>query len=251
MVLRIAMPSPTSRLYQPARGALDKIVGQPAFPDGRALFKSFGDDWQILYCRGTDVATLVAERVADVGLTGYDMIAETAAGRRPAPVIHSLAPARTSYVCLLLPPERTHVSRIYTEYPNLTRAWCRHSLAFRDPDVISLHGSLEGVVALDKESAGVILVTSGETATANGLTRCVPLLATDLCLVSYEATPQAVLGRAGLQSPTPLELPDFCRESAALHELLRCRPATSSANALCPADEGRTAAGHSLSAHAR
>jgi ATP phosphoribosyltransferase len=229
--LRIAVPSPTSRLYPVASKVLERLLGKRTLPVGRTLLTSLGDASLLVYCRGTDVSTLVALGVADIGLTGYDMVAETVAGGRPTPMIRSLAPARTSYVCLLMPEDRGHVSRIYTEYPNLTRAWLRCSRTFRDADVITVHGSLEGIVALDGQSAGVLLVTSGETANANGLDRCMPLLATDLCLISYGSAANCLSG-VDTESLTTLELPRFCLEPAALHGLLRRRRTAGTAHAV-------------------
>ncbi|MGD0560080.1 MAG: hypothetical protein ABSA93_34575 [Streptosporangiaceae bacterium] len=242
MPMRIAVPSPTSRLYSVTSVALGRLLSQQAAPRGRRLLESLPGGSQLVYCRGTDVATLVALGVADVGLTGYDMVAETAAGGGPVPEMRSLAPARASYVCLLMPENRARVSRIYTEYPNLTRAWLGHSRMFRGAEVVTLHGSLEGVVALDDQSAGVLLVTSGETARANGLDRCLPLMATDLCLIFYDATAQSLGGIAGLESLALLELPAFCRATAALHGLLRRRQATRPAYAFAQVGESRPAA---------
>jgi ATP phosphoribosyltransferase len=179
MPLRIAVPSPTSRLYGVAAEALNRLLGAPTAPHGRVLLESLADGSQLVYCRGTDVGVLVALGVADVGLTGYDMITEAAANGRPTPAIRSLAPARTSYVCVVKPERRTHVTRIYTEYPYLTRAWLSRAHMFGDAEVVTLHGAIEGVIALDDQSAGVILVTSGETAQANGLDMCLPLMATE------------------------------------------------------------------------
>jgi ATP phosphoribosyltransferase len=247
--LRIAVPSPTSRLYPVASKALEELLGKRTPLVGRTLLTSLGDGSLLVYCRGTDVSTLVALGVADIGLTGYDMVAETVAGGRSAPIIRSLAPARTSYVCLLMPEERGHISRIYTEYPNLTRAWLRCSRTFRDADVITVHGSLEGVVALDGQSAGVLLVTSGETANANGLDRCVPLLATDLCLISYGSAASCFSG-IDPKSLTMLELPRFCLEPAALHGLLRRRRTAGTAHAVASPGKGRTAAHRLLHEHA-
>jgi ATP phosphoribosyltransferase len=161
-----------------AARALDKALERPIGPHGRVLLESLADGSQLVYCRGTDVGALVALGAADIGLTGYDMIAETVAGGRPAPTIRSLAPARTSFVCLAKPERRTHVTRIYTEYPHLTHAWLSCARTFGDAEVVTLHGSIEGIVAVDDQSAGVLLVTSGETAQANGLDMCLPLLAT-------------------------------------------------------------------------
>ena len=178
--------------------------------------------------------------MADIGLTGYDMIAETVTGGTPAPVIWSLAPARTSYVCVLAPQRRTRVTRIYTEYPHLTQAWLRRSRLFGRADIVTLHGSIEGVVALDDQSAGVLLVTSGETAQANGLDMCLPLVATDLCLVAYrqaleEVAESSILGRLDLDTLPILELPEFCRVSA-LHGPLLHRLAQAGTGACPPPD---------------
>jgi hypothetical protein len=139
-----------------------------------------------------------------------------------------------------MPKRRSHISRIYTEYPNLTRAWLRYSRTFRDAEVVTLHGSLEGVVATDDESAGVLLVTSGETTRANGLDMCLSLLATDLCLISYNSAADGFLG-VSLAPPAPLELPGFCREPTALHGLLRRRQPARQTHALTQAGKNRTA----------
>jgi ATP phosphoribosyltransferase len=256
MPLRIAVPSPTSRLYPVAAEALGTLLGRPIQPHGRALVDSLPDGTRVVYCRGTDVGVLVALGVADVGLTGYDMIAETTAGGRPTPAIHSLAPARTSYVCVLKPEGRTRITRVYTEYPHLTQAWLTHSRTLYGVEVVTLHGSIEGVVAHDNESAGVLLVTSGETARANGLDTCLPLLATDLCLVTRSGQRGFLGGLGGLggldiDSLSALELAAFCREIP-LHGSLLPRPyRAGTAYAIAQADQGRTATCHALRPHPR
>ena len=101
MPVRIAIPSPTSRLYPVTSMALGRLLGQQTAPDGRQLLRSLSDGSRVVYCRGTDVAALVALGVADVGLTGYDMVAETVAGGRPAPEMRSLAPARETQTTAL------------------------------------------------------------------------------------------------------------------------------------------------------
>lgn len=213
MPMRIAMPSPTSRLYSVAAEALNELLGTRTAPHGRVLLESLADGSQLVYCRGTDVGVIVALGVADVGLTGYDMIAEARASVGPTLMIRSLAPARTSYVCLVKPQRRADIKRIYTEYPCLTHAWLNHAHMFDDVEIVTLHGSIEGVVALDDHSAGVFLVTSGETAQANGLDMCLPLLATDLCLVTHGDL-SGRLGTLNIDSLATLELPAFCRETA-------------------------------------
>lgn len=245
MPLRIAVPSPTSRLYGVAAEALSSLLGTPIAPHGRVLLESLADGSQLVYCRGTDVGVLVALGVVDVGLTGYDMIAEATANGRPTPTIRSLAPARTSYVCVVKPERRRRVTRIYTEYPYLTRAWLSRARVFGGADVVTLHGSTEGIIALDHESAGVILVTSGETAQANGLDMCLPLIATDLCLVTY-GEPTLRLGGLNIGALATLGLPDFCREIALYGSIFCCSTPPRPAHALGETDEDRTATGRPL-----
>jgi ATP phosphoribosyltransferase len=212
------------------------------------LLDSLPDGPQLVYCRGTDVGVLLALGVVDIGLTGYDMIAEAVASGRPPPFIWSLAPARTSYVCLLKPEQRTTIKRVYTEYPHLARAWLNRSRVFSEADVVTLHGSIEGVVALDDQSAGVLLVTSGETAKANGLDVCLPLLVTDLCLVAYAQppSPSGILCGLDIGSLPTLELPEFCRVSALHGPVPHPLPRARATHAVTPAGEDWTATGPAL-----
>lgn len=88
------------------------------------------------------------------------MAVETTLSTGAALDMRSLAPARTSFVCLLAPPGRTGTQVIYTEYPFLTRAWVRVSRQYHDVEIITTHGSTEGLARVDDRAAGVVLVTS-------------------------------------------------------------------------------------------
>ena len=208
--MRIAVPSPSSRLHAVAVSKLEYLVGaQVALPSDRLLGLGTGTVLEIVFCRGTDIPSLVAQGLADVGLTGYDMSVENIlATGRPLDV-RSLAEARTSFVCFARVSGRRKIRRIYTEYPFLAQSWVAKTSAMRAAEIIRLHGSVEGIAAMDQESAALVLVTSGRTLHDNGLTDSVPILTTDLCVVRRAADgPRSRWG--SLDSLPALALPRFC-----------------------------------------
>lgn len=187
MPIRLAVPSPASKLHAVALAAVERLVGvtvQPANDSRELVLRSEDHAVELVLCRATDVPKLVTNGLADAGLTGYDVAVETTLSTGAALDMRSLAPARTSFVCLLAPPGRTGTQVIYTEYPFLTRAWVRVSRQYHDVEIITTHGSTEGLARVDDRAAGVVLVTSGRTARANDLEIRVPIMATDLCLVT-------------------------------------------------------------------
>lgn len=218
--LRIAVPSPTSRLHsvvtEAVGPALQAAGGTPhaMSPVSRTLVERLESGDTLVHCRGTDVPVLIARGFADLGFTGYDMAVEAALSTGRALDMRSLAPARPSYVCYATVPGRTPVRRLYTEYPATAGRWARATRGLRDAEVVELHGSLEGVVRSDPEAAAFVLVTTGETLDANGLLDRTPILATDLCLVRREHEPAEWDGLPAADLPV-LPMPRFCQEAAA------------------------------------
>ncbi|MFH8990201.1 hypothetical protein [Streptomyces sp. NPDC017940] len=206
--MRIAIPSVTSRLHE---GVLTVLLD--AFGDmdleftRRTLTRSVAPGVDLLLCRGTDVPRLVSLGVADVGITGYDMAVEWSLALGTELDIRSLAPARTSFVTYATVQGR-EVHRIYTEYPHLTKAWAAGSTEHAHCETVVLHGSSEGVIRVDEQSAGVLLVTSGRTSADSGLDLTIPLLETDAVAVRRpgHAVP---LGKTELETRPVLPLPSF------------------------------------------
>lgn len=168
---------------------------------------------ELVMCRATDVPALVTQGVVDAGLTGYDVAVENALATGVVLDMRSLAPARTSFVCLLSPPERFDISVIYTEYPHITRAWARTSSRYGDIEIVPTRGSTEGVIQVDERAAGVALVTSGRTAQANNLEVRAPILATDLCLVTADRARSIGTGLS-LDALPRLSMPRLCDGAA-------------------------------------
>lgn len=178
----VAAPGSSSRLYGPIVGFVNTLFPDLRQAHPRSLWHQSGKDSLVL-CRGFDVPELVASEAVDIGITGYDVYVEwcLANGRRLD--ARALPAVRTSFVTYCTVGGR-RPERIYTEYPAITRAWLASRAGARPMRIVGLHGSTEGVIRADSHGAGVLLVTSGETLKVNGLDVEMPLLATDVCVVT-------------------------------------------------------------------
>jgi hypothetical protein len=74
--------------------------------------------------------------------------------------------------------------------------------------LIQVHGSSEGIVRADDESAGVLLVTTGKTLRDNDLDFSVPLLATDVCAITTDDS-EGRFTDLGLDELPVLSMPSF------------------------------------------
>jgi ATP phosphoribosyltransferase len=181
-------------------------------PDLRLLHFETGTG-EVVFCRGSDVPSLVANDIVDYGVTGFDVCVEW--NLSAVPRIACLAApdvVRTSFVSYVGVKSRTGVRRIYTEYPALTRTWLSFTKCDEDTHIVEMRGSSEGIVQVDPVAAGVILVTSGRTLEANGLDLQVPLMSTDLCFVTSRGREEAVEKHTGLVL-VPLKHPTFVEKA--------------------------------------
>ena len=209
---RIAIPSASSRMHAPAFGFLTEVAGlQMATINLRTLWFELADGRQIVCCRGSDVPKLVGLGVADVGVTGYDVAVEEILAGGVELNIFAAQPVRTSFVSFVGVRSRAKITRLYTEYPNITRAWLGAGAPVgSDALIVEVQGSSEGIIRSDDSAGGVLLVTSGETLQQNGLDLSVPLLATDLCFVTRASASGHESSLSALYR-SPLGLPDFCK----------------------------------------
>ena len=75
-MLRLALPN-KGRLGDDARSLLaDAGLGVRAIAD-RALIASLGGEFEAIFVRAADIPELVADGVADAGITGWDLVAES------------------------------------------------------------------------------------------------------------------------------------------------------------------------------
>lgn len=206
--MRIAMPSPASRMHGPAVAAMSSHLDVSTLDaSSRRLSYRTDDGDVVLMCRGSDVPALVGQGLADLGVTGYDVAVEWILSSATPLTMSSFGAIRTSYVSYATRRGRT-VTRIYTEYPRITAAWLSSRSGSRNVHLVRVSGSSEGLVAADEDSAGVLLVTSGQTLAANDLDHSIPLLSTDVCLVQRHPE-ERDLGALRVTDLTRLAMPAF------------------------------------------
>ncbi|MFH1475730.1 MAG: ATP phosphoribosyltransferase [Chloroflexota bacterium] len=152
-------------------------------------------DLDILFVRTNDVVEFVRDAVADLGITGADLLAESGVD---LPIIRSLGYGRcrlTAAVPWDAAPQRVEDLaglRVATSHPNATRRWFGdRSIAVQ---VIPLSGAVEVAPRLGLAEAIVDLVSTGATLVTNGLRSVGDLLASEAILVG---SPAAVAARAG------------------------------------------------------
>jgi len=142
----------------------------------------------ILFVRTNDVVEFVRDAVADLGITGADLLAESEVD---LPVVRALGYGRcrlTAAVPSDAGPQRVEDLaglRVATSHPRATRRW------FADRsipvEVISLSGAVEVAPRLGLAEAIVDLVSTGATLATNGLRSIGDLLPSEAILVGNPA----------------------------------------------------------------
>jgi len=145
-------------------------------------------DLDILFVRTNDIVEFVGDGVAEIGITGGDLLAETGS---QLPVVRKLGFGRCRLVAAVPKdaPQATtqdlHGLRVATSHPNATRRW------FADAgiavDVIPLSGAVEVAPRLGLAEAIVDLVSTGTTMATNGLRPIGELLRSQAVLIGNPA----------------------------------------------------------------
>lgn len=142
----------------------------------------------ILFVRTNDVIEFVADGVAEVGITGGDILAESGI---ELPVLRELGYGRcrlTAAVAGDAPYESIADLagvRVATSHPNVTRAFfASQGIAV---DVVPLSGAVEVAPRLGLADAIVDLVSTGSTLQMNGLRPIGDILASEAILVAGPA----------------------------------------------------------------
>jgi ATP phosphoribosyltransferase len=151
-------------------------------------------DLELLFVRTDDVSEMVADGVAELGITGLDLLAETGADLE---VISELNYGRCRLTAAV--PNASPVRdlagfaglRVATAHPHTTASYFEKEGV--EVTTIALRGSVEVAPKLDVADAIVDLVSSGSTMKVNGLRPVANLLESQAVLVS----PHDVNGEVG------------------------------------------------------
>jgi ATP phosphoribosyltransferase len=191
--LRLAIPN-KGRLVEPTV-ALLKDAGLVFEDHARSLVARVRNfDLDILFVRTNDIIEFVGDGVADLGITGDDLLAETGA---ELPRLRALGYGQCR-LAAAVPTDSSarsiqdlEGSRIATAHPNIARRY--FATAGVTVDVISISGAVEVAPRLGLAEAIVDLVSTGSTLVMNGLRPIADVLASETILV---ANPAALVSRA-------------------------------------------------------
>ena len=192
--LRLAIPNkgrlvePTLRLLHDAGLIFDEH-------DRMRVAKVQNYDLDILFVRTNDIIEFVGDGVADLGVTGDDLISESGA---ELPRIRSLGYGRCR-LAAAVPNDSTFQtvadlagSRVATSHPNTSRRFFEEQRI--DVEIIPISGAVEVAPRLGLAEGIVDLVSTGSTLVMNGLRQIGDVLASEAVLV---ANPTAQRERAG------------------------------------------------------
>ena len=175
-MLKIALPN-KGRLADDTR-ELFGDAGLPVLTKGdRALSASLGGEFEALFVRAQDIPEFVADGVADVGVTGWDLVRES--GR---PVERRLdlgfgecrliAAAREDSVVKTL-DDIPAGARVATSFPNVTREFFQGRS--QNVEIVTISGAAEIIVDI---------TSTGSTLKVNGLREIGTLLTSRAQLVT-------------------------------------------------------------------
>jgi ATP phosphoribosyltransferase len=191
--LRLAIPN-KGRLVEPTVELL-RDTGLVFEEHERSLVARVRNfDLDILFVRTNDVIEFVGDGVADLGVTGDDLLAETGA---ELPRLRSLGYGQCRLAAAV--PADSPLRelgdlaglRVATAHPNTARRF--FATAGIDVDVIPISGAVEVAPRLGLAEAIVDLVSTGSTLVMNGLRPIADVLASETILV---ANPTALVQRA-------------------------------------------------------
>lgn len=188
MTYRLAVPN-KGRLQQPTANLL-KQAGLRYEKTDRALAVPVRNmDIEVLFVRTDDVCEFVADGVADLGITGIDLLTESGTDLETIAALgygHCRLIAAVPKASPISSVEGLGGARIATSHPVTTEAF------FADKSIpvttVPLSGSVEVAPKLDIADAIVDLVSSGSTLLINGLRPVADIIESEAVLVGRPGT---------------------------------------------------------------
>ena len=182
--LRLAVPN-KGRLVEPTLALLHDTGLVFEEHDRSLVARVQNFDLDILFVRTSDIVEFVGDGVADLGITGQDLLAETGSA---LPVTRALGYGRCR-LAIAVPGDSPFQAaedlaglRVATAHPNAAHAYFRdHEIPV---EVIALSGAVEVAPRLGLAEAIVDLVSTGSTLAMNGLRLIGDVLASEAVLVA-------------------------------------------------------------------
>ncbi|MBO4557091.1 MAG: ATP phosphoribosyltransferase [Bacteroidales bacterium] len=154
---------------------------------------------EVLYLRDDDIPGVVAGGSADLGIVGYNEVAETGAEVR---VVRKMG-FGTCRLSLAIPKAQEYTGpsffegkRIATSYPNVLSGWLRENGV--KADICKIMGSVEISPAAGLADAIFDIVSSGGTLVSNGLKEVETVLCSEAVLIArpdLDAEKQQILDK--------------------------------------------------------
>jgi len=182
--VRLAIPN-KGRIAQPVRELIEKsglhiVEGN----ERRLIARTLDPHVEVIFSRPADIPEYVADGVADVGVTGHDMVMERGS------LVEELLDLQIGRAVLVLavPEDATFEqvreldgARVATEFPGITRAYFeRHATSVH---IIPVGGACEAAPQLGIADAIVDLSSSGDTLRTNHLRVVEEVLVTSTMLI--------------------------------------------------------------------
>ena len=171
MKIKIAVPS-KGRISEPSINILEKAgLGLIDKQNRKLISKTFNDDIEVMFARASDIPEFVNDGVADMGITGVDLIQESEAE------VSELLDLRFGQTKLVLAaPEDSNVKspedisddmKVATEFPTLTRKYLEKQGL--DLKIVKLSGSTEAAPFIGIADLITDLTSTGTTLKMNHL----------------------------------------------------------------------------------
>lgn len=171
MKIKIAIPS-KGRISEPSINLLEKAgLGLIDKNNRKLISKTFNDDIEVMFARASDIPEFVNDGVADMGITGVDLIEESESD------VNELLDLRFGQTKLVLAaPEESNISsadditsdmKVATEFPVLTQKYLNEKGL--DLKIVKLSGSTEAAPFIGIADLITDLTSTGTTLKMNHL----------------------------------------------------------------------------------
>ena len=183
--LRVALPN-KGRLSHETRELFADAGLEVRAASDRALTASLGGVFEAIFVRAQDVPEFVADGAADVGVTGWDLVAES---DRPLDCLADLGFGRCRLAVAVREETGTTQlgslaagTRVATSFPRLTERFFADQRV--DVEVVPVSGAAEIAPHLGIADVIVDLVSTGSTLRTNGLREIATVLESSARLIA-------------------------------------------------------------------